>query len=170
MTPYDMTIPQFIKMLGNLSAILQKAQSFAEMKKIDGKVLVNSRLAVDQFPLSRQVQIACDAAKACAARLAGQEPPKHEDNEQTLEELRARIAKTIDYMKTVKAESWNGFEKRMVPMGFMPGKGLPADEYLVQMSIPNFYFHATAAYEILRHNGLEIGKNDYLGHVEFRNL
>lgn len=170
MTPYNHTMPQFIKMLKNLSAILEKAQKFADHKKIDSKVLAMARLAPDQFPLSRQVQIACDTAKGCAARMAGQEPPKHEDVEQTLEELRTRIHKTVDYLNTLHADSWNGFEKRLVPIGFMPGKAIASWNFLVEMAIPNFYFHTTVAYEILRHNGVEIGKSDFLGHLDFKDL
>jgi hypothetical protein len=167
---YDMTIPQFTKMLNNLSLILDKAASYADHKKIDQKVLLNARLAPDQLHLIRQVQIACDTAKGMAARLSGQEPPKHEDTEQTIAELKVRIKKCTDYMATIKKEQFNGWEKRMVPMGFMPGKGVIGAEYLPQMVLPNFYFHVTLAYEILRHNGLEIGKMDYLGPVSFRDL
>ena len=170
MTVYEITVPQFIKTLSNLSTILDKASAFADTRKFDSKVLLSSRLAPDMLPFTKQIQIACDSAKGVVARLAGQEPPKHEDNETTIAELKARIDKTITFLKTIKPEHFQGAEKRVIPIGWMPGKGLIARDFLAQMAIPNFYFHATAAYAILRHNGLEIGKGDFLGHLEFLNM
>jgi hypothetical protein len=153
-----------------MNLMLDKATDYATTRKFDVKILLNARLAPNQFHLIRQVQIATDVAKGLAARLSGQEPPKYEDNEQTLEELKARIQKTIDFLGTVKADQFNGWEKRMIAIGFMPGKALPAPEFAIQMAIPNFYFHVTTAYAILRHNGLEIGKGDYLGQLNYRDL
>lgn len=167
---YEFTVPQFIKVLNNLSAILDKAAAYADSKKFDSKVLLNSRLAPDQFAFIRQVQIASDTAKGIAARLSGQEPPKYEDNEQTIPELKERIKKTVTYLSSLKKESFDGWEKRMVAIPFMPGKGVIGAEYVPQMGVPNFYFHVTTAYAILRHNGVALGKNDYLGQINFQDL
>lgn len=167
---YDSTVPQFTKVLRNMLSILDKANAFADQRKFDSRVLMTARLAPDQFHFIKQVQIACDVSKGLAARLAGQEPPKHEDNEQTLPELKARIQKTIDFLSTISVEKFDGAESRMIPIAWLPGKALPALECAAQMAIPNFYFHITTAYAILRHNGLEIGKNDYLGQLDFRTL
>lgn len=161
---YQASVPRFIHMLGNLAAILEKAAAHAEAKKIDPAVLVNARLFPDMFPLARQVQIATDGAKGCAARLAGLEPPRYEDNEASLPELSARLRKTIDYLASFKPEHIDGSEERIVTMKFRDGTktfvGLP---YLLDYVLPNFYFHVTTAYAILRHNGVELGKQDYLG-------
>lgn len=161
---YQASVPRFMNMLGNLAAILEKAAAHAEAKKIDPAVLVNARLFPDMFPLARQVQIATDGAKGCAARLAGLEPPRYEDNEASLPELIARLRKTIDYLASFKPEQIDGAEERVVTMKFRDGTktfvGLP---YLLDYVLPNFYFHVTTAYAILRHNGVELGKQDYLG-------
>jgi uncharacterized protein len=158
------SIDIFTHALGNLSAILEKGAAYAATKKFDSNVLVASRLAPDMLPLSRQVQIACDVAKNSAARLAGIDPPRFEDNEKTIEELRARIAKTIDYLKGLPAGALEGSEDRdiKVPAGerSLEFKGLV---YLQRWALPNVFFHVTTAYNILRHNGVEIGKRDYLG-------
>ncbi|WNG41409.1 DUF1993 domain-containing protein [Archangium minus] len=161
---YQASVPVFIRMLGNLSAILGKAVTYAETKKFDPSVLVNARLAPDMLPLSAQVQIACDSAKGCAARLAGIEIPSHPDTETTLAELQARITKTIDFLKSVSAAQIDGSEERTVTLKMrsqeMQFQGQP---YLLNVVLPNFYFHITTAYAILRHNGLDIGKSDFLG-------
>ena len=161
---YQASIPVFIRTLGNLSGILAKGAAHAEAKKIDPAVLVNSRLFPDMFPLSRQVQIASDTAKGAAARLAGLEPPSYEDNEKTFPDLIARLDKTVEYLKTLKPEQIDGSEERTVnlkvagqPMTF---QGMT---FLLQRALPNLYFHTTTAYNILRHNGVEVGKKDYLG-------
>lgn len=166
MSMYQATVPAFTRILGNLGAILEKAMAFAEAKKIDGTVLTNYRLAPDMLPLARQVQIATDTAKGCVARLAGVEPPKYEDNEQTLPELKERLQKTIDYLKTFSAEQIDGSEEKTIELKF-PQKtytfqGMP---YVVGFVLPNFYFHVTTTYSILRHCGVEIGKTDYLGQI-----
>jgi hypothetical protein len=161
---YDASIPGFIRILGNLSAILDKAAAYAEAKKIDPSVLVNARLAPDMFPLSRQVQIATDGVKGCAARLAGVDVPSYPDTESTLPELKARIAKTADFLKGFKPAQIDGSEERKV--AFKVGgqdRSFLGKPYLFEWVIPNFYFHVTTAYDILRHNGLDIGKKDYLG-------
>ncbi|HEV2704160.1 MAG TPA: DUF1993 domain-containing protein [Steroidobacteraceae bacterium] len=160
---YTMTVETFLPMLANLSKQLDKATEFAAAKKIDSAVLANARLAPDMFPLIKQVQLTSDFAKSSTARLAGIDPPKFEDNEQTIAELQARIKKTIDFVSSVKAESFKGAEDRdiVIPIRDMKleFKGL---DFLRKWAVPNFYFHATAAYSILRHNGVEIGKRDFL--------
>jgi hypothetical protein len=159
-----LTVDIFIHTLGNLSAILEKGAGLAAQKKFDSAVLVSSRLAPDMLPLSKQVQIACDTAKKGAARLAGVDAPAFDDNEKTIEELRTRIARTIDYLKTLPASAFDGAEERdiKVPAGdrTLEFKGL---SYLQRWVLPNLFFHVTTAYNILRHNGVEIGKRDYLG-------
>lgn len=161
---YQTSLPVFIRMLTNLSAILDKAAAYAEQKKIDPVVLVNARLAPDMYPLSKQIQIATDMAKGCAARLAGLEVPKYEDNESSLAELKARIGKTLAFIQSIGAEQVNFSENRDITLTLrgkdMHFKGLP---YLLDFVLPNFYFHISMAYAILRHNGVDIGKMDFLG-------
>lgn len=161
---YNASVPQFIRMLNNLKNILEKAASFAEQKRIDTQVLANYRLAPDMLPLSAQIQIACDTAKGCGARLAGVEMPRHEDNEKTIAELVSRIDSTVAFLKTLTAEQIDGSEDKHIVLKFPNStfefKGL---NYLLGFAQPNFYFHCTTAYAILRHCGVEIGKMDYLG-------
>ncbi len=163
-TMYDTLVPTANRMLGNLSAFLDKAEAFAAAKKIDAAVLLNSRLAPDMFPLTRQVQIAADMVKGAAARLGGAEVPKFEDNETTIAELKARIAKTLAFVNGVDAAKFGGSEERDVTLQARTGdrhfKGL---SYLRDYVLPNVYFHTTTAYAILRHNGVELGKNDFMG-------
>ena len=164
---YQASIPYFVRMLGNLSKILEKASAYAEAKKIEPSVLINARLAPDMFPLSRQIQIATDGVKGCAARLAGIEVPNYPDTESTLPELQARIAKTISFLQSVTAAQIDGSEERKITLKIRDKEihflGVP---YLFGFVIPNFYFHMTAAYAILRHNGLDIGKMDFIGKPE----
>ena len=164
LTMYQASIPAFVRMLGNLSAILDKAAAHAEAKKIAPAIFINARLAPDMFPLSRQVQIATDMVKGCAARLAGIEVPSYEDNEATFEELQARVAKTIAFLQSIRAEQIDGSEERdiTVKFGSREFKFL-GQAYLVDFVIPNFHFHLTSTYAILRHNGVDIGKMDYIG-------
>ncbi len=161
---YQASAPRFVNTLKNLSAILDKAQAHADAKKIDPRALTAARLFPDMFPMSRQVQSACDTAKGAVARLAGVEIPVHEDTEQTFEELKARIAKTIAFINTIKPAQVDGSEDREVVLKFRSGevkfKGM---QYLLGHALPNFYFHVTTAYDILRHNGVEVGKRDYIG-------
>ncbi|MGE5713588.1 MAG: DUF1993 domain-containing protein [Betaproteobacteria bacterium] len=163
---YSMSVPVFAKTLGNLSAILDKAAAHAEAKKIDPAVLLAARLYPDMFPLTKQVQVACDFAKGTVARLAGEEPPKYDDNETTIEALKARIARTVDYVQSFQAARFAGAEERDVQMKIrdqtLSFKGLP---YLAHVALPNFFFHATTAYDILRHNGVELGKRDFIGAI-----
>lgn len=161
---YQASIPVFIRMLNNLAAILENAVAHAEAKKIDPAVFFSSRLYPDMFPLSRQVQIASDTAKGAAARLSGSEPPKYEDNETNFAELIARLHKTIDYLKTFKPEQIDGSEQRSITLKVRNDTlTLTGIEFLLNRALPNLYFHVTTAYGILRHNGVEIGKKDYLG-------
>ena len=161
---YQATVPPFQKMLGNLKLILQKGESYAQAKKIEPPVLLNARLTLDMFTLTRQVQIATDAAKGACARLAGQEIPKYEDTETTFADLYARIDKTLAYLDTFKAADIDGQEERAITLN--PGakeRHFKGQAYLVHWALPNFYFHVMAAYAILRHNGVDVGKTDYLG-------
>jgi hypothetical protein len=163
---YLASIPPILRALTNLRTILEKAEAHAEARKIDPSVLVNARLYPDMFPLSRQVQIATDNAKGAASRLAGTTPPNYEDNESTFPELVARIDKTIALLKTFKPEQIDGSEEKTITLPMhdrtLTFKGLP---YLLDYVIPNIYFHVTTAYAILRHNGVEIGKKDFLGEI-----
>lgn len=161
---YQASIPVFIRMLGNLSVLLNKAVAHAEARKIDPSIFVNARLAPDMLPLSRQVQIATDMAKGCAARLAGLEVPSYEDNETTFADLQARITKTIAFLQSVSAEQINGSEERIVMLK-LRGKEISflGQPYLLDFVLPNVYFHITTTYAILRHNGVEVGKMDYIG-------
>lgn len=161
---YQASVPPFIRMLNNLAAILAKAAAHAEARKIDPTVLVNARLFPDMFPLSRQVQIAADMAKAGPSRLAGLTPPAFEDNEKSFPELIERCRRTVAYLETLEPGQIDGSEERSVTW---PTRGstrtLPGLAYLLNHVTPNVHFHVTTAYNILRHNGVEIGKQDYLG-------
>ena len=161
---YKSTVPVFIRMLNNLSAILTKATHYAETKKIDPSILVSARLAPDMFSLARQVQIATDTAKGCGARLANIEIPTFADTETTFAELHDRIAKTIHFLQSINAKQFDGCEERQVTLKLPNGEmHLPGEDYVLGFALPNFYFHVTTAYDILRHNGLDIGKKDFLG-------
>jgi hypothetical protein len=165
---YDMTVPQFTKMLKNLDAILAKIPAFAEAKKIEPEVLLQSRLAADQFPLLKQIQIATDSAKLGVAKVTGKDAPSHDDKETTLPQLQKRIAETIAFLETVQEKDFSGFSEKKITTPRWDGKYLMGNEYLIQHTIPNVYFHITVAYEILRHNGLDLGKKDYLGAMPFK--
>ena len=167
---YELTIVQFSKMLNNLSAILEKGAEFAETKKIDPEVLLNSRLAADQFNLIRQVQIACDTAKLGAARLTGKTDtaPKHEDNETTLADLQARINSVLDYLSGFTPEDFANTGSEKVSQPRWEGKYLTGPEFAIQHAIPNLYFHIATTYAILRHNGVTVGKKDYLGPLPYK--
>lgn len=166
---YETTIANFVKTLGNLGKILEKARAHAETKKFDTEVLLNSRLAPDMFNLIRQVQIACDTAKFAAARLTGKDAPAFEDNEKTLAEVKTRLDKTISYLNTFSAQDFKNVEEKRITMPRWEGKTLSGLEFVTQHAIPNFYFHVSTAYLILRHNGVEIGKKDYLGEMPYKN-
>ena len=157
--------PAFTRILGNLSAMLDKADAHAKAKKFDIAVLLQARLAPDMFPLLRQAQIAADFAKNAAGRLAGQTPPAYADDETTLAQVQARLARTIDYVHSLPASAFEGAEARPVTFQIGPDQKLtlPGADYLFAYALPNFYFHVTAAYAILRHNGVELSKRDFLG-------
>lgn len=161
---YEASVPRFVAMLRNLDAILAKAQAHAAAKKIDPAVLLGARLFPDMLPFIKQVQIATDHAKGAVARLAGADVPRFEDNEQSFEELQARLAKTITFVESFNAMQIDGAEEREITLKVggheMSFKGMP---YLLGFAMPNFYFHLVTAYNILRHNGVEIGKRDYIG-------
>jgi hypothetical protein len=161
---YQASVPRFINILGNLSNILDKAQAHAEARKIDPLTLTSYRLFPDMLPMRFQVQNACDTAKGVVARLAGVEIPKHEDTEQSLVELKARIAKVIAFLKTITPEQIDGTEdKEIVIKRGDKETRYTGIQFLLGHATPNFYFHVTTAYNILRHNGIEIGKRDYIG-------
>ena len=157
------SIPQFSKMLKNLDAWLAKATEHAKTKKFEVDTLVNARLAPDQYPLVKQVQSACDAAKFAAAYLSGKDAPAHPDNETTMAQLRERIQKCASFLETVTAKELDGADARKVAPKWLQGKWLRGDQYLVNAALPNFYFHVTTAYQILRHNGVDLGKMDFIG-------
>ena len=161
---YQASVPRFVNVLGNLSTILDKAQAHVDAKKLDAATLTNYRLFPDMLPMARQVQIACDTAKGVVARLAGIEIPAYEDNEKTLAELKARIAKTIAFIQTVKQAQIDGTEdKAIVTKRGDKETHYKGMQFLLGHAVPNFYFHVTTTYNILRHNGVEIGKRDFLG-------
>jgi hypothetical protein len=164
---YYQVIRQCTQNLQNLDAWLTKAEEYAAAKKFDVGVLMNGRLTPDMKPFIYQVQSACDYVKAAAAWLSGQTPPKHPDTEQTIGELRERIRKTVAFAASVAEAQYAGANERKVTLSWAPGKFLGGKDYLLQMSIPNIYFHLTTAYAILRHHGVDVGKMDFLGHVNF---
>lgn len=171
MSLYDLTVPQLRRMLVNLDRWLSAGAAFAEKKKIEPSVLLASRLAPDQFPLLRQVQNACDHAKFAVARLTGKDPPKHPDTEQSLDEVRARIQTVLAYLDSFGRGDFQGAEERVVAIGAFPkGKAMVGPQYLSEFALPNFYFHVTIAYAILRHNGVDLGKRDYLGDITLKDV
>jgi len=165
---FAITVTQYRKTLDNLAACLDKAVQYAELKKFDVEVLLNSRLAPDQFNLIRQVQIACDTAKFGAARLCGKEAPSHPDTEKTLPELQARIKTVQSYLASFTEADFAGAEDRHISQPRWEGKYLTGMEFAIQHSIPNLFFHVTTAYAILRHNGVDVGKKDFLGAMPYK--
>ncbi|HTL13187.1 MAG TPA: DUF1993 domain-containing protein [Bdellovibrionota bacterium] len=165
---YTLMVPQFTQMLRNLSHILDKGAEHAQAKKIDMEVLLGSRIIADQFPLGRQIQIACDTAKISVSRVTGKDAPVHEDKEKTLPEFKARIDSVISYLNGFSEADFRGAEERKVVNPRWNGKHMLGAEYAVQHAIPNLYFHVTTAYAILRQNGVNVGKKDYLGELALR--
>lgn len=163
---YSAGVPRLVRVLGNLSVILDKAQAHVDAGKASERTLMDARLAPDMYPLSKQVQIACDKARSVVARLAGLQVPRYDDNEQTLAELQARIARTIAFLRSVPAERIDGTEDADIDL---PVSGQPARykglQLLLDHSLPNVYFHVVTAYALLRHNGVPVGKRDYLGQL-----
>jgi hypothetical protein len=164
MSMYAASVPLFQNMLRNLAYILDKGEASAQARKFDPAVLANFRLAPDMLPFTRQVLIACDAAKLAVARISGGEAPKFDDNEANFAELKARIQKTRDYLATVGAAALDGTEDKSItfPVGRENTRTMPGQDYLTTWVLPNFFFHVTTAYAILRHNGVDLGKADYL--------
>ena len=164
LTMYDASVPVMVRGLENLAAILAKGQAFAAAQGVDEAELVGAKLADDMFPLARQVQIASDAAKGAGARLAGVEIPSFEDSEATFEQLQARVAKTISFLKSLDAAGFDGSEAKEVSFANKGGSfNFNGRDFLFTFAYPNFFFHITTAYDILRHKGVELGKKDYLG-------
>jgi uncharacterized protein len=164
---YELSIPPMLRGLDNLTAFIDKAAAHAEQKKFDSKVLAEARVFPDMLPFTAQIQIACDTAKGAAARLANVEIPKHEDTEKTLPELKARIVKAAAFLKSIKPEQMQGDERRPILMQFPEATlRFTALSYLTDFVLPNFYFHVTTAYALLRHNGVELSKRDYLGSIQ----
>jgi uncharacterized protein len=161
---YDSTIPVLLHFLGALTGVLKKAEAYCEAKKVDPAVLLSDRLYPDMFPLSRQIQLATDFAKGAGARLSGNEVPKYADEEKTMAELHARIIKTVEFLGSLKAAAFDGAGTRSVTLK-MRGQDvtLKGDDYWSNFVLPNFYFHLTTAYNILRHRGVELGKSDFMG-------
>ena len=165
---YYAIIRQFSQALKNIEVWLDKAEQHADAKKFDVGVLMTSRLAPDMREFIYQVQSACDYVKGAAAWLSGQAPPRHADNEQTIEEVRARIRKTVAFVENVSEGQYAGAGDRKAPLSFAPqGKAIGGKDCLLQILIPNIYFHLTTAYAILRHNGVNIGKRDFLGPIRW---
>ncbi|APR86807.1 hypothetical protein A7982_12156 [Minicystis rosea] len=170
MNLYQLTVPQFIRVIGQAQRWLDKAEAHAAAKKFDPETLLASRLAPDMYPLLRQFQSISDTAKGNAARLAGITPPSFPDTEKTIAEIRARLQKTVEFLESLKPEQFEGAEDRTITLSFLPGKGIKGCDYIAAFGLPNFYFHATTAYDILRHNGVDVGKMDFIGAAPFFDL
>ena len=168
MNLYDATVPIFTKLLKNVDRWLDKAAAYADAKKFDPEILMNARLAPDQYPFLRQIQSACDQAKYTVSKMTGKEPPVHPDTEKTIAEIRTRVKTVLDYMATFKREDFVDCETRACTHTWMQGKSMRAGDYLDHLALPNFHFHMTTAYSILRHNGVDLGKMDYLVDLPFK--
>lgn len=163
MSLYQASVPNFIRTLKNLDRWLDKAEAHATAKKFDTAVYLTLRLAPDQLPFSRQIQIASDSAKLAVSRITGKEAPSFPDNESTLAELRTRVRNTVAFLETVTEQDFVGADTRKVPVPGQPGKVALGRDVLFEHAIPNFYFHATTTYALLRHNGVDLGKSDFIG-------
>lgn len=168
MNLYDATIPIFTKLLSGVEKWLDKASAYADAKKFEVDTLANARLAPDQYPFVRQIQAACDQVKFTVAKLTGKEPPKHPDGEKTMAEIRQRIRTLVEYLATFTREDFAGAEERPCSHTWMGGKSVRGGDYLDHFALPNFYFHLVTAYDILRHNGVDVGKMDYIVSLPFR--
>ena len=162
---YYQAIAQCVQNLKNLGTCFAKAEQFAVVRKFDARVLVHSRLAPDMQPFAYQVQSACDYVKGAVAWLSGQTPPRHEDNEQTIDDLRNRIRKTVAFAESVTEAQYEGASGRKVKLSWAPGKVISGEDYLLQMTVPNVYFHIAMAYAVLRQGGVDVGKMDFLGPI-----
>jgi len=169
MNLYAATVPQFKRVLQNVERWIDKSVAFAESKKFDPNTLLTARLAPDQFALVRQIQSVADQCKLTAARLTAKDPPKHPDTEQTFDELRKRLHSVIAYLDTFTPADFEGVGQRLISLPFFPeGKGMTGADYLNERQLPNVYFHASMAYAILRHNGVDLGKTDFIGQVTYK--
>ena len=167
---YRAAVTQAIKMLGNLDRWLDKAVEYAEKHEMNVDDFVQFRLAPAMYPLAGQVQAACDGAKFTAARLSGTEAPSHPDEEKTIAELKARVASTVEYLGSLTEDQFIDADSRQITLAFIPGKGATGSDYFHEMAHPNFYFHVVSAYAILRHNGVDVGKRDFIGSVTLHDL
>lgn len=167
-TVHAFTVQEMTKMLQNLSGFLEKATQHAQTKKMEMDVLLQTRLIADQFPLIKQIQTTCDTAKLCGARLSGKTAPVHPDTEKTYAEIQKRIKDTVAYLETVKASDFKDYESKTIEFPWNPGKYLNGKDYVLQFVVPNFYFHITTAYSILRANGVDVGKADFIGALPFQ--
>lgn len=165
---YYEIVSQMKKQLGQLDKWLEAAEAYAQTRKFDSKVYLTLRLAPDQFPFARQVQTACDTAKLVTARITGKEAPAHPDTEQTMEELRARVRTVIGYLDGFTARDFEGAASRVITQPRWEGKVMSGADYFLEHGVPNFYFHLTHSYAILRHSGVNLGKRDYLGALSQR--
>jgi len=163
MSIYEASVPQLKKMLNNLEHWIDAAQGHAKKRGFDENTLANARLAPDQFAFARQVQTACDNAKFIVSRLAAKTPPSHPDTEQTLDELKQRVRTVVAYLDGFSAKDLEGADKRPIELPFLEGKVIYGRDYLNEFGLPNFYFHMVTAYAILRHNGVDLGKRDFIG-------
>jgi uncharacterized protein len=170
MSIYSSLVPQLTKMLQNLDRWLTAAEDHAKAKSFDPAVLLVARLAPDQYALTRQIQAVCDGAKFTCARLSGKTPPSHPDTETTVEQLHARIRTVVEYLGSFSAADFEGAEAREIVLPFMPTKAMKGADYLSEMALPNFYFHVAHAYAILRHNGVPLGKQDYIGSLTWHDV
>jgi len=165
---FHVIVLEMRKLLHNMDGWFEKAKAHAAAKKFDANLLLQTRIAPDMFPLVRQVQAACDSAKFAAARTAGKDPPAHADTEQSIDDVRARIATVVAYLETFKASDFDGAEKRTISNPRWEGKTMTAPDYFVEHAVPNFFFHLSMVYALLRHNGVDVGKRDYLGQLSLR--
>jgi hypothetical protein len=166
MSLYESSVPQLGKMLGNLDRWLSRAEELAKEKNFDPETLLVARLAPDQFHLRRQIQAACDAAKFAPSRLTGKQPPSHPDTDQSLSELRERIKSVVEYLKGFTPADFEGADKRPIELYFAEGQVTDGADYFTEYALPNFYFHIVTAYSILRHNGVPLGKIEYIGSMK----
>jgi len=167
-TVNELVVEQFTRSLGNLKNILKKAHTHAQDRKFDENLFLQSKLAADMFPLIKQIQITCDTAKLTCSRLSGIAAPAFPDDEKTMSDLYARIDKTVDYIKTFATNDFKGYENQKISFFWNPGKHIMGHDYVISYALPNFYFHLSTAYAILRSNGVHIGKGDYLGEMQWK--
>jgi hypothetical protein len=165
---YEVSVHQFVLSLQNIKNILKKAETYSKDKNFSTELLLHTRLFPDMFALGQQIQTACDAAKFCASRLSQVSAPKFEDKDESFDELLHRIDKTIEYLNSLTANDFKDFDARKIKFPWKPGKELNGKDYLIQFALPNFYFHISTAYNILRSIGLELGKADFLGQINWQ--